>query len=124
MTTMDPTTSHSGLPIDTAKLSFESVSIRRRILAAYWLVVALAIPLWWRATSIDRLSLPEAKVLDLGRREWQFPVRVELESRVSSHPVDIVKREVAQLISNDLQESDGISVDLSSGNEDACTRLC
>lgn len=48
--------------VDTSKLAFESIFTRRRIVASYWLVILLAIPLWWKATSIDRLSLPESRV--------------------------------------------------------------
>jgi hypothetical protein len=43
--------------------------IRRRILASYWLVVLLAIPLWWWATSIERLSLPENSIRDISKQE-------------------------------------------------------
>ena len=49
-------------PIDPSKLPFESVGTRRRIIASYWLVVLLSIPLWWKATSIERLSLPGHRV--------------------------------------------------------------
>lgn len=49
-------------PIDISKITFETVSNRRRIIASYWLVVLFAIPLWWKTTSIDRLSLPESRV--------------------------------------------------------------
>ena len=55
--------------LDPSRLSFESVWTRRRILASYWLVVVLAIPLWWKATSIDRLSLPESRVRGLSKKE-------------------------------------------------------
>lgn len=48
--------------VDPSRLSFESVLTRRRIVASYWLVIILAIPLWWKITSIDRLSLPEPRV--------------------------------------------------------------
>ena len=56
-------------PIDISKITFESVSNRRRIIASYWLVVLLAIPLWWKTTSIDRLSLPESRVHGLSGKQ-------------------------------------------------------
>lgn len=49
-------------PVDLSKLFFQSSTTRRRIIASYWVVIILAIPIWWRITSIDRLSLPESRV--------------------------------------------------------------
>ena len=48
---------------------FESTPNRRRIIASYWLVVILALPLWWKTTSIDRLSLPENRVHGLTEKQ-------------------------------------------------------
>lgn len=58
-----------GTNLDPSTLSFESLWSRRRIIASYWLVVLLAVPLWWKATSIDRLSLPENRVRGLSGKE-------------------------------------------------------
>lgn len=54
---------------DPSRLSFESAWTRRKILASYWIAVILAIPLWWKITSIDRLSLPGARVRSLDGKE-------------------------------------------------------
>ncbi|KII84281.1 hypothetical protein PLICRDRAFT_46135 [Plicaturopsis crispa FD-325 SS-3] len=62
------------------KLSFESDGIRRAIIASYWLVVFLALPLWWNTTSIERLSLPTSRVLAQTDNELRFPVRVQLDT--------------------------------------------
>ncbi|TDL18765.1 hypothetical protein BD410DRAFT_774718 [Rickenella mellea] len=43
-------------------VAFQSESIRRRVLTSYWIVVLLALPLWWYSTSIQRLSLPNSRV--------------------------------------------------------------
>lgn len=48
--------------LNPAQLCFESVQTRRYIISSYWLVVLLAIPLWWQTTSIDRLALPASRV--------------------------------------------------------------
>ena len=56
-------------PVDLSQVTFESVPNRRRIIGAYWVVVLLAIPLWWKTTSIDRLSLPESRVRSLSGKQ-------------------------------------------------------
>ncbi|RPD69443.1 hypothetical protein L226DRAFT_515770 [Lentinus tigrinus ALCF2SS1-7] len=67
--------------VDPAQLCFENVRTRRSIIASYWLVVLLAIPLWWKTTSIERLALPASRVHAESRREILFPVTVNLETR-------------------------------------------
>ncbi|KAI0355923.1 hypothetical protein OH77DRAFT_1511316 [Trametes cingulata] len=66
---------------DPAQLCFESVRTRRLIIASYWAVVLLAIPLWWKTTSIERLSLPASRVYAQRGRELVFPVEVNLEAK-------------------------------------------
>ena len=63
------TEGQENAPKDPSKLTFESAFTRRRILAAYWLVILLAIPLWWRYTSISRLSLPESRIQSLAAKQ-------------------------------------------------------
>lgn len=46
-------------------ISFQSTETHRRILFSYWLVVLLAVPLWWITTSITRLPLPKTRVGEL-----------------------------------------------------------
>ncbi|RDX43117.1 hypothetical protein OH76DRAFT_1410447, partial [Lentinus brumalis] len=67
--------------VDPAQLCFENVRTRRYIIASYWLVVILAIPLWWKTTSIERLALPASRVHAASRREILFPVTVNLETK-------------------------------------------
>ena len=52
-----------------AKLVFESVWNRRRIIASYWVVILVALPLWWKTTSIERLGLPASRVKTLDEKE-------------------------------------------------------
>ena len=56
-------------PVDLSKLFFQSTTTRRRIIASYWVVIILAIPIWWRITSIDRLSLPVSRVSALDKQD-------------------------------------------------------
>jgi hypothetical protein len=44
-------------------VSHQSISIHRAILLAYWLVILISVPIWWSMTSIERLKLPNARIL-------------------------------------------------------------
>ncbi|KAJ7634753.1 phosphatidylinositol-glycan biosynthesis class S protein-domain-containing protein [Roridomyces roridus] len=57
-----------------------SESIRRLIIASYWLVIIAAIPLWWQTTSIERLSLPTSRVHAQAANTLRFPVHIRLEN--------------------------------------------
>ncbi|KAF9261717.1 hypothetical protein L218DRAFT_905202 [Marasmius fiardii PR-910] len=63
-------------------LFFQSDYIRRSIIASYWVVIILAVPLWWQTTSIERLSLPSSEVYAQAdaNRGFQLPVRIALDS--------------------------------------------
>jgi len=54
---------------DPSILFFEQQKTRRVILLSYWIVVLLAIPLWWSTTSIERLSLPYSRLYLQRNRE-------------------------------------------------------
>lgn len=45
----------------------QSDTTRRSIIAAYWIVIALCLPIWWNLTSIERLSLPKTRIERLHR---------------------------------------------------------
>ena len=62
------------------RIFFQSRKVRWSILAAYWAVILLALPLWWTTTSIQRLSLPTSRVEDLSREDLRFPVDIALDS--------------------------------------------
>ncbi|TRM63577.1 phosphatidylinositol-glycan biosynthesis class S protein-domain-containing protein [Schizophyllum amplum] len=47
---------------DPSKLYYQSNGVRWSIIASYWLVIFLALPLWWKTTSIERLSLPQSQM--------------------------------------------------------------
>ena len=65
---------------DGERVFFQSRKVRWSILAAYWAVILLALPLWWTTTSIQRLSLPTSRVEDLSRKDLRFPVDIVLDS--------------------------------------------
>lgn len=87
---------------DPSSVSFQSSPTRRLVLASYWVLILLAVPLWWQTTSIERLALPTARpALPL-----RFPVDVHL-SGVSLHEIDELQQE--------LRIWDGVDVKLHSG---------
>ena len=65
---------------DKERIFFQSKKVRWSILATYWTVIILALPLWWATTSIQRLSLPTSRVEDLSRKRLRFPVDIVLDS--------------------------------------------
>ena len=94
------TEGQENAPKDPSKLTFESAFTRRRILAAYWLVILLAIPLWWRYTSISRLSLPESRIQSLAagqvRHTWIYLIcftslceLIHLDNASSGTPISV-----------------------------------
>jgi len=64
---------------DGERVFFQSRKVRWSILAAYWAVILLALPLWWTTTSIQRLALPTSRVEDLSRNGLRFPVDIVLD---------------------------------------------
>jgi hypothetical protein len=57
--------SHNAVHDNTA-LSFQSPKIRQSIVAAFWSIVLVGLPIWWATTTIERLPLPRAQV-----DQWQ-----------------------------------------------------
>ncbi|KAL6306302.1 phosphatidylinositol-glycan biosynthesis class S protein-domain-containing protein [Sparassis latifolia] len=96
-----------------SQLVFQSVFTRRCIIASYWLVVLLALPLWWTTTSIDRLSLPASRVVAQQSRELVFPVDVQLDLSAFDKNVNSTALEqgVQQLLRElDVQQSGGLCI--------------
>lgn len=40
----------------------ERLVTRRAVVVAFWLVILLGVPFWWKATSLERLALPSHEV--------------------------------------------------------------
>ncbi|KAG8216867.1 phosphatidylinositol-glycan biosynthesis class S protein-domain-containing protein [Butyriboletus roseoflavus] len=62
------------------RLPFESAKIRRLVLGSYWTIIILALPFWWRLTSIERIALPSVRVRAQLERKIVFPVHVQLDA--------------------------------------------
>ncbi|KAI0346662.1 hypothetical protein BDW22DRAFT_1352823 [Trametopsis cervina] len=97
-------------PVDPSTLFFESPLTRRRIIASYWIVFLLAIPIWWKITSIDRLSLPESRVSALDSHDLRFPVRIGVKSDLPSLPSHEVEASVVRALGT-YADSHRLSVD-------------
>ncbi|KAG6831710.1 hypothetical protein H0H87_004367 [Tephrocybe sp. NHM501043] len=65
---------------DPSKLFFQVEYVRRSIIAAYWAIIILALPLWWRTTSIERLALPSSRVVEQARHSLRIPIRIGLQT--------------------------------------------
>ncbi|KAJ7073530.1 phosphatidylinositol-glycan biosynthesis class S protein-domain-containing protein [Mycena belliarum] len=65
---------------DPSKLFYQTDYNRRLIIASYWVIIVLAVPLWWYTTSIERLSLPASRVHSHAGNQLRFPVHIKLES--------------------------------------------
>lgn len=65
---------------DPSTLFYQQDGIRRSVVTAYWIVIILAIPLWWSTTSIERLALPDSSIQQQAQRALELPVTICLET--------------------------------------------
>ncbi|KIM70752.1 hypothetical protein SCLCIDRAFT_1206925 [Scleroderma citrinum Foug A] len=100
---MDGVASH-GLK-DPQTLSFQRPTIRRLILASYWLVILIAVPFWWRLTSIERRALPSNRVHSQLERTPVFPVNVQLDASSFQEKAPIIAKELNSLLTRTVQAS-------------------
>ncbi|KAI0760431.1 phosphatidylinositol-glycan biosynthesis class S protein-domain-containing protein [Fomes fomentarius] len=107
------------------QLCFESVRTRRSIIAAYWLVVILAIPLWWKTTSIDRLALPASRVHAESKREVRFPITVNLETTYGREATTLAKKVQSSFrLDPEVARANAINISVTSGKDsDAAYRI-
>ncbi|KAL1718042.1 phosphatidylinositol-glycan biosynthesis class S protein-domain-containing protein [Schizophyllum commune] len=71
---------HDDSPLkDPSKIQYQANHVRRLIIASYWLVIVLALPLWWRTTSIERLGLPQGRISALGDKRLRFDIGLYAE---------------------------------------------
>ncbi|KAG8987459.1 GPI transamidase component [Tulasnella sp. 427] len=83
---------------------YQRPDTRLRIVLSYWLIFFLGLPFWWRATSIERLALPRAKVEQIShlKDEIRIPVSLDLTSEVSGLDLPgLVSRVEATFAKND-----------------------
>lgn len=64
---------------DPKTLFSQSNAVKRSVIASYWTVIVLALPLWWYATSIQRLSLPTSQIHSHAERRLKIPVDICVE---------------------------------------------
>ena len=96
-------------------LAFESPLVRRSIIASYFLVILLALPLWWKTTSIERQALPVSHVFEQTKRELLFPIHVALGTTVPGTNTKKLEAEVQRYVdkNEDFRRS-GVQVRVSS----------
>ncbi|KAJ3710364.1 phosphatidylinositol-glycan biosynthesis class S protein-domain-containing protein [Lentinula guzmanii] len=69
---------------DPSSLFFQFDTIRRYIIASYWVLITLALPLWWTTTSIERLPLPTSEVYAQAQKRLEIPLAICVDSAFSS----------------------------------------
>lgn len=95
---------------EPSSLFYQKDTLRRSIILAYWVVIILALPLWWSTTSIKRLSLPSARLVQQTQRRLQLPITICLESNDSF--VEQVRQALHNLAFEEPLRWKGISVDV------------
>ncbi|GAA6012999.1 hypothetical protein JCM10207_008408 [Rhodosporidiobolus poonsookiae] len=70
-----PATSTASTPLLPSSPPVDSRT-RRIVVAAFWAVVLLGVPLWWKTTTLERRALPAARVQDWASN-WQERVSDE-----------------------------------------------
>ena len=76
----------SGMDPPLRDLFFQRDATRRSVIASYWLVIILALPLWWHTTTINRLSLPSSRVEAIAHNELLIPINICLVTNDHSLP--------------------------------------
>lgn len=100
---MDANPSH-GLK-EPQRLYFESPKIRRLVLGSYWTIIILALPFWWRLTSIERTALPSDRVRAQLDRNLVFSLDIQLDARSFGHGAPHLARELNNVLAQTLRAS-------------------
>ncbi|KAK7044600.1 GPI transamidase component PIG-S [Favolaschia claudopus] len=100
---------------DPSRLFYQSDYIRRLIIASYWLFIIAAIPLWWHITSIERLSLPTARVHAQAANHLRFPVQIQLENVQDPS----ISTSLQKLLDDRIHKSQGLDVQVRHQNDPA-----
>ncbi|KXN90300.1 hypothetical protein AN958_04333 [Leucoagaricus sp. SymC.cos] len=66
---------------DPSTIFYQSNGVKRTVIASYWIVILLSVPLWWYTTSIQRLALPQTRISVQAQRLLKVPVDVCLENQ-------------------------------------------
>ena len=93
---------------DPKSLFYQQVSLRRAIIASYWTIILLAVPLWWYTTSIERLALPSGRVQQLAHNNLELPIPICIEGpRIPF--IDKIQIQLSKQISQDPQRWNGVA---------------
>jgi len=95
---------------DPGTLFYQKDVVRRSIISAYWAVIILSLPLWWYATSIERLTLPSRRVQQLAQQNLTLPVTVCIEANAPL--VNQVQNILTARISQEPNRWKGLAVQL------------
>lgn len=85
-TNTDPARNDQNAEDDSVEQSNKPT--RLYILGFFWAVIILAVPFWWNATSIERLSIPEGRVRSLEGRKVSRIRPVRGLGRHANSPLD------------------------------------
>lgn len=100
-----PSTTSPDLPAtlhDPKSLFYQQVSLRRAIIASYWTIILLAVPLWWYTTRIERLALPSGRVQQFAQHSLELPIPICIEGpRIPF--IDKIQVQLLEQISQDPQ---------------------
>ncbi|KAH6917943.1 phosphatidylinositol-glycan biosynthesis class S protein-domain-containing protein [Coprinopsis sp. MPI-PUGE-AT-0042] len=78
----------SALPAalrDPSTLFFQHAGVRRLIILAYWIAIAVAVPIWWYTTSIERLPLPISQASQEIRRPLELRVDICVQETIPEY---------------------------------------
>jgi len=106
----------SPRPPSGRDIFFQNDGLRRSIIASYWTVILFAVPLWWYATSIERLSLPSARVEDQTNNRLELPITICLQTK-DSHSVRVLEQAISGRMSLDPDRWRGIAVDVKAASD-------
>ncbi|KAJ6576756.1 phosphatidylinositol-glycan biosynthesis class S protein-domain-containing protein [Mycena sp. CBHHK59/15] len=95
---------------DPSSLFYQTDYNRRLIIASYWIVIIIAIPLWWHTTSIERLSLPTSRVYSQVKNELRFPIQIQLESTGDASLPELLQNQLNDRIRRSPQAWKGFDV--------------
>lgn len=104
--------------IHVADLYSQRPFTRRIIILSFWLVIVFAVPLWWTATSIQRLPLPSASVLAESDKQLEFTVTLNIDNSLAQRDATILsdlKEGLESRIGREYTRWNGIQIGLDQG---------
>ncbi len=59
-----------------SSLFYQKDALRRSVIKSYWVVIVVALPLWWYTTSIERLALPSGRIDKFVDKHLELPISI------------------------------------------------